>query len=169
MDVAYINPFIESTQRVFRTMLQVPVTVGKPFISKVHAPHDVSAIIGMSGDVIGSVVLSFPAPVARLIVGKFVGMEMPSDSEEFADAVGELVNMISGAAKAQFQGKDVSISCPSVILGSGHQVARPSDTVGVCIPCTVYCGEFCIDVAIRPDSSERASTPAAEQCARQSA
>jgi chemotaxis protein CheX len=167
MDVTYINPFIESTQRVFQTMLHVPVEIGKPQISKTLPQHDVSGIIGMSGDVVGVVVLSFPRSVAKVIVGKFAGMELPVDGEDFADAVGELINMISGAAKSQFEGKSVSISCPSVILGSGHQVAKPSDTVGVSIPCSVYCGQFSIDVAIRPDASAAAAVN--EQTLRKSA
>lgn len=149
VDVAYINPFIRSTKQVFSTMLKLDVTIGKPTISSTLPRYDVSGIIGMSGDVVGSVVLSFPTPVARQIVGKFIGQEHPPESEDFADAVGELVNMISGAAKSQFEGKSVSISCPSVIIGAGHQVARPSDTMCISIPCTVYCGSFSIDVAIR--------------------
>ncbi len=158
MDVSYINPFIQSTQRVFTTMLDLTVEIRKPHLSEALPRYDISGIIGMSGDVVGSVVLSFPTSVARPIVGKFVGVDLDCESEDFSDAIGELVNMISGAAKAQFEGKSVSISCPSVIIGQGHQVARPSDTVCVSIPCDVYCGSFSIDVAIRPESN---SVPAA--------
>lgn len=151
MDVRYINPFVEAVRSVFATMIQIDVTLGKPFIATASPSHDISGIIGMSGDVVGSIVLSFPAPVARVVVGKFAGNEYPVESPDFADALGEIVNMISGAAKAKFQGKSVSISTPSVVVGHGHTVGRPSGTVCISLPCNVYCGSFLIDIAIRED------------------
>ena len=39
----------------------------------------------------------------------------PYEHEDFTDAVGELVNMISGGAKALLEGKEVSMGCPSVV------------------------------------------------------
>jgi len=149
MNVQYINPFIEAVKVVFTTMLEIDVTVGQPFVSQVLPRYDVSGIIGMSGDVIGSIVLSFPAPVAEVVIGKFAGSACPVESADFADALGELVNMISGAAKAKFEGKKVSISTPSVVVGPGHTIARSSRDVCVSLPCKAYCGEFSIDVAIR--------------------
>jgi chemotaxis protein CheX len=153
MDVRYINPFVEAVQSVFTTMIQIDVTLGKPHVTEALPRYDISGIIGMSGDVVGSIVLSFPSPVAKVVVGKFAGTDCPVDSPDFADALGEIVNMISGAAKAKFDGKKVSISTPSVVVGSGHTIARPSRTVCISLPCKVYCGEFSIDIAIREEVS----------------
>ena len=77
------------------------------------------------------------------------GTEMSSDHEDFADAVGELVNMVSGGAKAQFEGKEVSISCPSVVIGAKHAVYSPKDMVKIVIPFTTDCGEFAVEVAFK--------------------
>ncbi len=152
MDHNHIGAFIEAVRSVFSTMLKLDVTLGKPHLTESLARHDVSGIIGMSGDVIGSVVLSFPTPVAMAVVARFAGSEFPVTSPDFADAVGELVNMVSGAAKARFEGKNVSISIPSVVIGAGHTVGRPSTTACVSLPCRVACGEFSIDVAIRVEA-----------------
>jgi chemotaxis protein CheX len=104
----------------------------------------------MSGDVIGTVILSFKTDAAESIVALFCGEKLASGTPDFADAVGELVNMVSGGAKAMFiDSKDVSISCPSVIVGKDHGVALPSDVPCVVIPCSTDCGEFVIEVAIR--------------------
>ncbi len=55
MDPTYIKPFISSIQNVFSTMLQLPVTVKEPVHQgREHHAYDVSGIIGMTGDVIGS-------------------------------------------------------------------------------------------------------------------
>ena len=151
MDASYITPFVKSIQNVFSTMLQLPVSVNDPHIKNSTTPtHDVSGIIGMSGDVVGTIILSFKSDAAESIVALFCGEKLESGTADFADAVGELVNMVSGGAKAMFTDtKDVSISCPSVIVGKDHGVALPSDVPCVIIPCSTDCGEFVIEVAIR--------------------
>lgn len=147
----YITPFVKSIQNVFSMMLQLPVTVLDAQLKENTTPtHDVSGIIGMSGDMVGTVILSFQRETAESIVALFSGEKLSCGSADFADAVGELVNMVSGGAKALFADtKDVSISCPSVIVGDDHGVALPSDVPCIVIPCVTDCGEFVIEVAIR--------------------
>ncbi|HBS29714.1 MAG TPA: chemotaxis protein CheX [Phycisphaerales bacterium] len=151
MDQNYILPFIKSTRNIFETMFQMSVEVSDPVVRKGDSPsHDVSGIIGMSGDTEGSVVLSFPMETARRIVTVFTGQEVGENLEDLSDAVGELVNMIAGGAKAQFAGQKVSISCPSVVIGSSHSVYGRKDAVCVTIPCACDCGEFNVEVSTRP-------------------
>jgi chemotaxis protein CheX len=150
MDPAFIIPFVNSVQKVFSTMLQLPVGVGTPAIKSPGEPaHDVSGIIGMSGDVEGAVVLSFPIATAERVVRLFTGAPLSHTHEDFSDAVGELINMVSGSAKAQFTGKTVSISCPSVIIGRDHTVLGSKDVTTIVIPCNCDCGEFAVVVSIR--------------------
>jgi len=158
MDASYITPFMTSIQNVFSTMFQLPVEIGEPRIkSDSNTSHDVSGIIGVSGEMVGTIVLSMPSDAAESIVALFTGMEMSSDSDDFADAVGELINMISGNAKAEFQRKAVSISCPSVVIGSGHRVASNSGTPCVMIPCNTDCGEVVLEIALREASESKNS------------
>lgn len=153
MDQSYIIPFIKSVQNVFETMLQLPVQVGSPVLRKEPSPgFDVTGIIAMSGDVEGNIVLSFPTETAERVVSLFTGQSMDKLHEDFADAVGELVNMISGGAKAQFVGKTVTISCPSVVVGSSHTVFGSKELVGIKIPFSSDCGDFCVEVAMKASS-----------------
>ncbi|MEL7474190.1 MAG: chemotaxis protein CheX [Planctomycetota bacterium] len=166
MDPRYISPFVSSVQNVFSTMLQLPVTVGEPRLKeRGAASHDVTAIIGMSGDVVGSVALSFPADTAHHIVALFSGMDLDRDHPDFADAVGELANMICGGAKAQFPSDGrASISVPSVVLGKGHSVSQQSNVPCVVIPCDTDCGDLVIEVAIRQSQeTENPTTAGAAQ------
>ena len=163
MDAQYITPFITSIQNVFSTMLQLPVSVSEPSLKQgQRATYDVSGIIGMSGDVVGSVVLSFPKQTAERLVALFVGMEIDAESPDFADAVGELVNMVSGNAKGLFQNKQVSISCPSVIVGHNHNVSTSSDTPCVVIPCETDCGQLAIEIAIRENAATKNANPSSQ-------
>ena len=150
MDASYITAVIKSLQNVFGMMLQLPVQVDPPALKKSGQPaYDVSGIIGMSGDVEGTIVLSFPTATAERVVSLFTGEELSHTHDDFADAVGELVNMISGGAKAQFQGKNVSISCPSVVIGSKHTVFGRKDVVCIDLPCNCDCGAFAVEISIR--------------------
>jgi len=162
MDPSMITPFVNAIQNVFSTMFQLPVEVGNPSIKPDRkATHDVSGIIGVSGEMVGTIVLSMPSDTAESIVSLFTGMEVDTESPDFADAVGELVNMISGNAKAEFQRKSVSISCPSVVIGSGHTIAVQSGTPCVLIPCTTDCGEVVLEVALREAEAEISTTQSA--------
>lgn len=145
----YIKAFVSSIQNVFATMLKLPVQVKEPALkSAPNVAYEVSGIIGMSGDVTGSVVLSFPKATAQRVVSILAGQNVDPASPDFADAVGELVNMVSGGAKAMFTGKKVSISCPSVVLGQ-HVVAKPSSVPTIVIPCGTDCGELAIEITIQ--------------------
>ncbi|MEM9372887.1 MAG: chemotaxis protein CheX [Planctomycetota bacterium] len=158
MDANLIAPFISSVQHVFSTMFQLHVEVGEPSMKKgSECSHDVSGIIGMSGEFQGNVVLSMPSEAAVAIVALLTGEKFESDTDDFADAVGEIINMICGNAKATFQRKNVSITCPSVVVGPNHRVTGQSDIPCVLIPCSTDCGELVLEVAIRQTATEAAA------------
>lgn len=168
MDQAFIVAFIKSTRNIFSTMLQLDVEVGKPELSHTdQCSFDVSAIIGMSGDINGAVVLSFPRETARRVVSIMCGADVGDNADDLSDAVGEMVNMITGGAKAQLDGKSVSISCPTVVIGSQHTVYGAKDVTRVMIPCTCDCGEFSVEVSLRPGAAgvQGATTPASANAA----
>ena len=150
LDPSYVTAFVEATKKVFQTMLELEVTFGDPVPSKLpHLANDVSAIIRMTGGVSGIVVLSCPVASAEKIVNSFVGASVDRKSDDFSDAVGELVNMISGSAKVNFADKQVSLSRPSVIMGEGNTVQQPSGSLCVSIPCRSSYGDFAVDVSLK--------------------
>ncbi|MFQ5489213.1 MAG: chemotaxis protein CheX [Phycisphaerae bacterium] len=163
MDVRYINPFIAAIKNVFSTMVNTQVAVGKPMLRPDQIKSaDVSGVIGLSGDVTGAVVLSFPLDVACKVASKFAGVELHSDHPDFTDAIGELANMIAGNAKKDFTGLSVSISLPSVICGHGHVVTQSVAAPQLMIPCNTDIGSFYVEVAmvVEKSSGNPAKTPA---------
>lgn len=162
MDVSFIKAFIESTKSVFDTMINVPINFGKPEQPEsMGGDADISGVIGMAGDVTGMVVLSFDFATAGKIVESFTGMTIAADHEDFADAIGELANMISGGAKAKFAGKNVSISCPTVVRGPKHNIQAPSDAARLSIPCLTPHGRFTVRLAIKEAKSAKGVKSAA--------
>lgn len=156
MDPEIISPFIKSTQNIFEMMLSMDVTLGEPTLKNNDEPsHDVSGIIGFTEGFEGSVVLSFPEATAFRLCSVFIGSEVNEPGEDLNDAIGELVNMIAGGAKAMFKADRVSISCPNVVYGKGHKISGSKDATTVVLPCDCDCGPFNLEVAIK-----KSTTPA---------
>jgi chemotaxis protein CheX len=150
-----IVPFVNSIREVFATMANVKTTVQQPHVKTTsEARFDVSGIIGFSGDVVGSVTLSFERESAVKLVEAFAGMRIDPDSPDFADAVGELANMIAGSAKKNL-GATTNISLPSVIVGNAHTIARLTDVACLVIPCKSQFGDFAVEVCIKQVASEK--------------
>jgi chemotaxis protein CheX len=155
MDSTYVEPFTHSVRAVFETMVRMPVTFGTPSPSRLDSGYDISGVIGLSGDLVGMAAMRMTERVAIAVVEKFAGVRCEPDSPDFLDAVGELVNLVVGSAKAKFEGKNVNISTPSVVLGSGHRIACRANTQCVTLPCVLESGEFSIDIAIREEGITR--------------
>lgn len=154
MDVRFINPFIASITNVFKTMLMAEMTFDKPRMKAAMEDRpDVSAIIGFSGDATGAVVLGFPMEVATGIATKFAGEQIDIDHPDFADALGELANMVAGGAKANFGGLAAAISLPSVIVGQHHEVMASKNHPSLVIPCRSPFGSFSVEVAMKVEVS----------------
>ena len=149
MDVKFINPFISSIKRVFETMVKVKVCIGKPVVRHdACASADVSGIIGFSGDAVGCVVLSFPKSVACSIASQFAGTEIDENHPDFADAVGELANMVAGGAKIDFEGMNISISLPSVVIGREHKISQSKLFPRVVVPCECELGAIFVEIGM---------------------
>lgn len=160
MDVHHINAFLESTRAVFDTMVKLPVTFEKPQLGTGHSNYDVSGVIGLSGDVVGSVIVGFSKASAVPIASALAGCPLEVGSSDFADAIGELSNMIAGGAKAKFEGQAVSIGCPSVVVAPSHQISSPSGSASICIACNTSAGRFVIDITIQSSTKAAGSRPA---------
>ena len=157
MDARYINPFIGAVCNTFETMCGMAVRVGKPKLKTDDKPlTDVSGIIGFSGDAAGSVVLHFSFDTASKIATAFAGMEITPQHPDFADAIGELANMVAGGAKSTFEGFSIDISLPNVVIGESHNVSPMKNAPRILIPCATDAGEFHVEVGMI-----MASTPGA--------
>lgn len=152
MDVRYINPFLIAVQNVFEKMINLPFTLGKPTIKKENIPsYEISSIIGISGEVIGCVVVSFPEEIALQLASALLDEEIKEVNEDCTDAIGEISNMIAGNAKTGFPKRNTSVSVPTVVIGK-HRVAYPSGIPIISIPCETSNGWFAIDVALKETS-----------------
>jgi chemotaxis protein CheX len=88
MDVRFINPFLEGTISVLKTMAFIEPKPGKPYLKKdALARGDVSGIIGLTGTVTGSMALSFSEKSILKIVSNMLGEEIKEINGDIKDAV----------------------------------------------------------------------------------
>jgi chemotaxis protein CheX len=147
--VEFINPFVESTHTVFRTMLGLEIQRGQISLKNAMQPeHEISGIIGLSGMAKGTVVLSMSGPLAIEITAILVGERSPSITAEVIDAIGELTNMIVGSAKVKLEDLKMSIGLPTVITGRNHSVGFPTGVIPLCIPFESPHGALCLEVGL---------------------
>lgn len=149
MDVRMINPFIEATLHVLETIAFIKAEGGRPYLKKDQvAKGDVSGIIGLTGDVKGTISVSFTEESILAIVSNMFGEKMNSLNEEVKDAVGEISNMISGQARQKLEelGRNLKAAIPTVIIGKNHSITHITDEKIIAIPFTSDFGGFTIEV-----------------------
>lgn len=149
MRVDYINPFLEATVNVLKTMAMVDPNPGKPFLKKEQSSGgDISGIIGITGATEGSLAVTFTEPCILRVVSNMLGEKYTKLGPDIVDAVGEITNMISGDARRILGENGVSLeaSIPTVIRGKGHIVEHVSNSPTIVIPFDTLHGKFSVEV-----------------------
>ena len=155
MKAEYINPFILATKSVFETMLDCRLERGQPYMKQGNQPkHEISAIIGYSGRARGCVVLSLSRGVATGAATVMLQEPRSVIDDDVVDTVGELVNMVAGAAKAHLEKLELRITLPTIITGKSHCVEFPSHVVPICIPFHCEWGEVLVEYGLVEETEE---------------
>ncbi len=149
MKAEYINPFMKSLQNTFATMVNCEVRrTGLSLKDHTTPHHEISGVIGLSGKAIGTVVLSLSKEVAVQAASTMLMAEYTELNDDVIDAVGELTNMVAGAAKAELEQYDLSISLPNVITGKGHEIRFPSNVSPICVLFESQWGDLSLEVGL---------------------
>jgi chemotaxis protein CheX len=157
INVEFINPFIEATKTVFKTMAQMEADRKRLFLKDDHKMlGDISGVMGLSGSASGSVVISLPTRLALELVGKMLGEDMGQEiTPEVSDGVGEIINMISGQAKASLTKTKYhfQISIPTVVTGTGHEITHKQGTPNIVVLFEANAQTFAIQVCLSPSDA----------------
>lgn len=152
MDVRYVNPFLEGTVSVLKTMAFIEPRPGKPYVKQNNlAQGDISGIIGLTGAVKGSLALSFSERCIVRIVSNMLGEEIKSVNGDIKDAVGEITNMVSGVARKKLEEMNLTISAaiPTVVAGKSHSILHVLGGPSLIIPFETDHGPFVVDVCLK--------------------
>jgi chemotaxis protein CheX len=152
LQAEFINPFLDATVSVLKTMARVEPVPGKPYLKKDgNSTGDVSGIVGITGEAQGSLSITFQKDCILQIISKMLGEEQKEINDVVKDAVGELTNMISGDSRRRLQeiGHNFQGAIPSVVSGPGHEVKHISKGPILSIPFTTVAGGFTVEVCFK--------------------
>lgn len=152
MKAEIINPFLQATVSVLKTIASVDPLPGKPYIKKGDsAKGDISGIVGITGDTEGTLCISFSKKCILFIVSKIYGEDKVEIDSEVKDAVGELTNMISGDSRRRLAeiGYHFIGAIPSVIIGEGHEIKHITKGPILVIPFRTQPGDFFVEVCFK--------------------
>lgn len=94
------------------------------------------AVIALVGEVEWSLFLGLPSGTAAAAAAKFAGFEIPFESPDMGDAIGEVTNILAGRLKALLDKRGVrtEISLPTVMRADGLHVLvqRQSASAKIC-------------------------------------
>ncbi|MEJ6949829.1 chemotaxis protein CheX [Natronospora cellulosivora (SeqCode)] len=144
MNVEYINPVYQATYQVFERMFQIDVVQGKLKVEEDIIPtKEINAIIGVSGELNGTILFSFSTKMVLEMVEEMAGMEIKEVDKFAASAIGELANIISGNAMSVYaeEGYECDIIPPQINMGKTRTYSTATDKALV-IPLTTDYGEF---------------------------
>ena len=164
MDVTFINPFLEAAVNVLQTMAFTETQVGQPFL-KAKTPlsqGDVTGIVGLIGDQNGSLAVSFSEAAILQVVSNMFGEVCKEMNDEVRDAVGEITNMICGAARRILaeHGHQFQAAIPTVIDGKGHKICHPFPGPVLVIPFAIGEEGMCfLEVCLTESDTRQVRTP----------
>ncbi len=125
------TPLLEVAAReVFELMLGCQLS---EWSSEQPATLDLTAMVGLAGQMCGSLSLRCDQKSAALMASKMLGLELDNVGPEMADAIGEVCNIIAGNFKNKISGmgNGCMLSVPTVITGTDYILYSNADSPGL--------------------------------------
>jgi chemotaxis protein CheX len=155
MEKQYIIDAIQSaTLEVFTTML-----ASDPAVGEAYAEHKASgvadgvvALIGLTGQWIGTGMVTCSAGLAAHLSASLLMTETPADNqaitEEVLDAMAEITNMVIGNVKNLLEANvgELTLSIPTVVYGRNLTTRSVNDGEWVVVP--FICGDERMEVKV---------------------
>ena len=149
----YIEPFIKTCKNVFKEFVNLELDAKLPYFMEKDAvtEWDISAVIGLTGEARGAVVISMKDDLAMKLTAILTGKAHQVIYADVVDAVGEIINIIAGNVKQELEEAfRLVISLPTIIKGKEHSVNWPEGQARViCIHFTISNSDsFTLSVAL---------------------
>lgn len=132
-----IKKLVTDIFEIFKTMVFIDDISYLPQEIEVstHYTDSVTAMVGLAGTYNGIVCLHASKSLALRFTAHMLCMDEEEVDEDMSDALGEIVNMISGSFKRQLSkgGSDIQLSTPSVVTGSDYSffAGNPGNTLAL--------------------------------------
>lgn len=150
MRVEFINPFVHSALSVLETLLGTPPSRGEVSLQgKGFVVSELLALVGVVGDLEGTVLHSMSRGVALEIAGRMLGGARVKEMDDLArSAISELVTVISreGAAELSGAGFDCETTPATLLEGGRVRVTTVERALSIPVDCSLGSLRIIVDV-----------------------
>jgi len=149
--VEHLAPFLRAAREVLEIELNTVVEPGEVLVASASLTrHDVTAIVGMTGELTGLAFYAMAEETAKAMVGHLMGERVTELDELGLSAIAELANMTTGRAAGLLadDGCWVNIAPPLLVCGVGARFS----TAGIprlLVPLRTALGEIEFQLAIK--------------------
>ena len=151
MRVQIVNRYVQAALDVMSKETGVEVKRGGLLLEgNPYTTEDVTAVIGISGSLTGSIYLSMAEPTALKIISAIIGQETTELDELGQSGIAEMANVIAGSAGIELdaEGIETQINPPLVLVGRGARLSTV-EIQRLVVPLTTIHGEVKLHVALR--------------------
>lgn len=126
MDKNLVRATALATQVVFKDLIGWELRVDGITTNEVSADGtpELNAVISFNGEKSGAFILHCSEPLSATIASTMLGLDCEVGSADTKDAIGELLNMITGAVKNHYQSQrdPFKISVPTIVTGTNFTI-----------------------------------------------
>jgi chemotaxis protein CheX len=151
MRVQIVNRYVQSALDVISKETAAEVKRGGLLLEgNPYTTEDVTAVIGISGSLTGSIYLSMAEPTALKMISAIIGQDTTELDELGQSGIAEMANVIAGTAGIELaeEGIDTQINPPLVLVGRGARLSTV-EIQRLVVPLATTHGEIKLHVALR--------------------
>ena len=163
MKMELIQPFINAADAVLAQGLQCPTSVGNLSMEQeAYRRKGVAALIWVSGDIEGRIVIDLDPDTAVRVASRFAGTELPESDELVRETVCELANQVIGNAVTSLNDQGFHFRVhPPVLHTCEHGPKSSEDTEALVICFETDIGNVFLNIALRHNASRQPERAAA--------
>ena len=153
MKVEYINPFYKATKDIFKLMLDVdPQKKDLKVIEDMIQAKETSVFLGITGDLQGGIMFSFPKTMALEMIKILSGMDLDIIDSFASSALGEIGNIIGGNALTELSKYNYkcNIIPPQIFIGE-HKSLSLANKKALLLTLTTPIGDFDLSIFLKAE------------------
>lgn len=157
MNVRFVNPFVIAACEVLQQEVAAEVKRGDIRLEKAsYTLDEVTALIGLTGQIEGAVLLGLSIDTALALVSQILGQKFMAFDDLAQSGIGELSNVITGRACGLLEkaGYSCQISPPTLIIGAGVRISTLA-IQRLVIPLHTQYGDITVHLALRESYQPR--------------
>jgi chemotaxis protein CheX len=151
MKAEFINPFLHAATEVLKSELGSTPKRGNVGLQRsAYTSDDVTAVVAVTGDVAGMVMLAMNEETARAMVSRMMGQEFPEFDALAQSGIAEIGNVITGRAAVLLAeaGYPSDLAPPMLLVGRNTMIST-LDVQRLVIPLETDLGKIEVQVALK--------------------